>query len=307
MDDKIVPFRPTRKRLHQNFRRAMAAEQVPIVAMTHDMMKIAPHGEPAHWVAILQVPTRNLSTCSQAEQERVLYHLMKFLNARTERFQWRFSSRPVDPGQILAEIDQRVAALPEHDDRQLWLLDMREHLLNLVRINSIPQAGLYLVLQVAAKGPKEDTDEIARKLQHLCTMAMSELHPVGLEAKRLGNWELLCLLWADLNPDLVAVHKTPASPRSLLTMSRPARFALVETTDYFEHDDPFTSRGRRAGSGIPQRPHGDQLCAPGGACRPGLAPLPPVQRPAPSDQLAPASRRQCPRDAGGQYRSTPVP
>lgn len=74
-------------------------------------------------------------------------------------------------------------------------------------------------------------------------MAMSELHPVGLEAKRLNTRQLICLLWADLNPDLIAVHKAPANDRSLLTMAKPA-FGLAETTNYMALDDPLTSRGQ---------------------------------------------------------------
>jgi len=245
MDDgKIIPLRsPSKgKKRSVNFRRAMAAEQIPIRAVGRDMLQVAPHGEPAHWVAVLQVATRNMSTCSEQEQERAVYQLMKFLNGRSDRFQWRFTSRPMDPQQVIAAIDERVAGLPEHDDRRSWLLDQRQHLLNLVRVNSIPQAGLYLVVQVPAG--KSDINEIARKLQHLCTLAISDLHAVGVEAKRLVTWELLALLWADLNPDLVMVHKRPADQNCLVTMAKPTEINIATTTNYLEPDDPFSSRGQ---------------------------------------------------------------
>lgn len=246
-DDKVLPFVPSRKhreRRYVNFRRAMAAEQIPITVLGRDLFKVEPHGQRGHWVAVLQVPTRNLSTCSESEQERATYHLMKFLNGRNARFQWRFSSRPVDPTQTISEIDERLKAVPEHDDRRTWLVDMREHLEALVRINSIPQAGLYLVLQVPSGGPKEDLDDVERKMAHLCTIAASGLHPVGLEARRLNTAQLLCLLWADLNPDLIVVHKAPAHFHSLVTMAKPPLMNIIKTTDYMEADDPFSSRGQ---------------------------------------------------------------
>ena len=249
MDDgKVLPFGLSRKRLKRryvNFRRAMAAEMLPIRAVGRDMIKVEPHGEAGHWVAILQVATRNLSTCSAEEQDRALYHLMKFLNGRTERFQWRFSSRPIDPQQIIAAIDERLRQIPEHDDRRVWLLDQRQHLMNLVLINSIPQAGLYLVVQVPAdKGKAEDLDEIARKLQHLCSLAMSGLHSVGVDSRRLVTWQIMTLLWADLNPDLVVVHKEPAEQDCLVTTAKPEQIHIATTGDYFAPDDPFSSRGQ---------------------------------------------------------------
>ena len=249
MDDgKILPFGPSRKqtkRHYENFRRAMAAEQLPIRAIGRDMFLVAPHGEPAYWVAILQVATRNLSTCSDEEQDRALYHLIKFLNGRTDRFQWRFSSRPIDPQQVIAAIDRRLAGLPEYDDRRIWLEDQRQHLLALVAVNSIPQAGLHLVVRTpAASQAGDDVDTAARKLQHLCSLAASELHNVGVEARRLVTWEILSLLWADLNPDLVVVHRRPAEQNCLVTMGKPAGIHIATTGAYFDQDDPFSSRGQ---------------------------------------------------------------
>jgi hypothetical protein len=247
-DGKLLRFgitKKTAKRRYVNFRRAMAAEQIPIRGVGRDMFKVEPHGQPGHWVAILQVATRNLSTCSEEEQNRALYHLMKFLNGQSNRFQWRFSSRPVDPQQVITAIDKRLGQLPEHDDRRSWLIDQRQHLLNLVQINSIPQAGLYLIVQEPQpKGKADDADEVARKLQHLCSLAMSSLHSVGLEARRLQTWEMLALLWADLNPDLIAVHKKPAPQDCLVTMAKPDWVNLATTADYMAHDDPFSVRGQ---------------------------------------------------------------
>ncbi|MFZ5823888.1 MAG: VirB4-like conjugal transfer ATPase, CD1110 family [Bacillota bacterium] len=249
-DDKVLPFTPRRRRYvkrFENFRRTMAGQQLPIRAVGRDMMKIAPSGLPGTWIAILQVATRNLSTCGEAEQERALYHLFKFLNGRTESFQWRFSSRPVDPQQLIASIEQRMDALPEHDERRVWLRDYRQHITNLVRINHIPQAGLYLVIKVShpvSKPTPDVIDKVAKQLQHLCTRATSELHAVGVESRRLTNWEMLCLLWADLNPDLVATHKQPADENSLLTMAAPEGINMARTTNYFAPDDPFSEAGQ---------------------------------------------------------------
>ncbi|HYF93434.1 MAG TPA: SCO6880 family protein [Symbiobacteriaceae bacterium] len=245
-DDKVLPFHSPRKalrrRLH-NFRRTLAAQQLPIHALGQNVMKINPPGQPGFWVAILQVATRNLSTCGEAEQERALYHLFKFLNGRTEIFQWRFSSRPVDPQQMLAAIHQRLQALPEHDERRAWLQDHEEHIRTLVRINNIPEAGLYLVLRVphpAGRQAPETVDQVAKKLQQLCTQAMSELHAVGVDSRRLNTWEMICLLWADMNPDLVATHKTPGDPNSLLTMTKPEGISLVQKGNYFAINDDIT-------------------------------------------------------------------
>ena len=246
-DGKVLPFGISRGRLrsrYENFRRAMAAEQLPVRAVGRDMMQVVPAGERGHWVAVLQVATRNLTTCSEQEQDRALYHLIKFLNGRGDRFQWRFSSRPVDPNQIIAAIDARIGALPDHDDRRIWLLDQRQHLINLVWINSIPQAGLYLVVRVPVPHKDEDVDEIARRLQHLCTRASSDLHAVGVEARRLTTWELLILLWADLNPDLTLVHRQPTEQNSLITMAKPEGLHMASTGEYFAFDDPFSSHGQ---------------------------------------------------------------
>jgi hypothetical protein len=249
-DEKIVPFRTPRnllrRRLH-NFRRMMAAQHLPIRAVGRNMMKICPPGQPGFWIAVLQVATRNLSTCGEAEQERALYHLFKFLNGRSEVFQWRFSSRPVDPQQMLQAIDRRLDSLPEYDERRLWLMDHKHHINCLVRINNIPQAGLYLVLKVphpVGRPGTESITEVAKKLQQLCTQAAAELHSVGVEARRISNWEMICLLWADLNPDLVATHKTPASPNSLVTMVEPRHINIAQTGDYFSFEDDFTEAGQ---------------------------------------------------------------
>jgi hypothetical protein len=249
-DEKVVPFRVNRKvlkrRLH-NFRRIMAAEQLPIRAIGRDLLKVCPPGQPGFWTAILHVATRNLSTCGEAEQQRALYHLFKFLNNRSEIFQWRFSSRPVDPQQIISAVDQRLDALPEHDERRSWLLDYKQHITSLVRINNIPEAGLYLVLRVphpAGRQTPDSIDQVAKRMQQLSAQAISELHTVGVEARRLTKWEITCLLWADLNPDLVATHKTPASPNSLVTMAKPEGINIARTTDYFAPDDDFTEAGQ---------------------------------------------------------------
>jgi hypothetical protein len=241
--NKIVPFQKPKRagRRTENFRRAMAAEQTLITAIARDMFRVEPDDGPAHWTAILRVPTRNISTCSEAEQERVAHHLMKFVNGRTERFQWKFTSRPIDPTQILSEIEERLRTLPEHDDRRMWLLDMREHLQCLVRTNSIPQAGLYLVLQVAAK---KDFTEVQKQLNALCTRAISDLHAVGVEATRLNTMEILCLLWADFNPDLILVHKKPAEYNCLVSMARPKPFNIATLGDYMALDDPLSARGQ---------------------------------------------------------------
>jgi len=248
---KVIRFGPTRKvfrNRYRNFRRIMAAEQLPIVAVGRDMMKIAPAGVPGWWVAVLRVATRNLSTCGEAEQQAVLYHLFKFLNNRTDRFQWRFSSRPVDSQQIIGTIDRRLEALPAHDERRVWLLDYREHITSLVRINNIPQAGLYLVIQTRHPPGRPSTDvydQVEKQLQHLCTLATSELHALGVEAQRLSKWEMLCLLWADLNPDLITTHKTPADIDALVTMGKPDELNIAQTAEYHgSHDDPFTANGQ---------------------------------------------------------------
>jgi hypothetical protein len=252
LDDekKVVPFRTPRKVLRrrlENFRRRLAREQLPLRAMRGDMLMVSPHGQPAFWVAILHVATRNLSTCGEAEQERALYHLFKFLNNRSEGFQWRFSSRPVDPQQMLSVIEARLRRLPEHDERRSWLLDQKEHISALVRINNIPQAGLYLVVKVphpSGQQPKEGAGDAAKQLQHLCTQAISQLHAVGVEAQRLTEWEMVCLLWADLNPDLVATHKHPASPNSLVTMAKPEGVDLRMSSNYFAPQDDFSEAGQ---------------------------------------------------------------
>ncbi|HEY3366003.1 MAG TPA: hypothetical protein VGK74_13180 [Symbiobacteriaceae bacterium] len=249
-DENVVPFRPSRKVLKrrlQNFRRIMAAQQIPVRAVGRDMIKVCPPGQPGFWVAVLHVATRNLSTCGEEEQGRALYHLFKFLNGRSDVFQWRFSSRPVDPGQMLEAIDRRLAGLPEYDERRIWLEDHKQHIASLVRINNIPQAGLYLVLRTphpTGKPGPDSLDQVAKNLQHICTLAVSDLHAIGLEARRLNTWELECLLWSDLNPDLVVTHKTPAHPNSLVTMVSPEGINIAQTADYFAHDDDFTEAGQ---------------------------------------------------------------
>jgi hypothetical protein len=248
-ENKVLPLRTPSKsyrRRLQNFRRMLAAEQLPIRAVGRDMFKICPQGQPGYWVGILQVATRNLSTCGETEQERALYHLFKFLNGRSEAFQWRFSSRPVDPQHILAAIDRRLSALSEHDERRSWLLDHRQHITTLIRINNIPQAGLYLVVRVPhpTRQTADSIDQVAKRMQQLCTQAISELHTVGVEARRLGTWEMLCLYWSDMNPDLIAAHKTPADPNSLVTMVKPDHINIARTVDYFDSDDEFTEAGQ---------------------------------------------------------------
>jgi hypothetical protein len=249
-DDKVLPFRKntrTLRRQYTNFRRVMAAQHLPIRAVGRDMIEIVPQGQPAFWVAILRVATRNLSTCGEAEQQRALYHLFKFLNGRSDRFQWRFSTRPVDPQLMIEAIDRRLTSTSEHDERHYWLTDYKQHITNLIRVNNIPQAGLYLVLQVpqpSGRDTASQTDQVAKHLHHLCTMASSELHNIGVEAQRLTTWEMLCLLWADLNPDLVATHKTPGAQKSLVTMAQPEGINIANTGDYFGHDDPFTEAGQ---------------------------------------------------------------
>ena len=249
-DDRVLPFhnpRRVHKRRSSNYRRIMAAQHLPIRAVGRDMLKIAPDGQPGSWVAILKVATRNLSTCGADEQERALYHLHKFLNSRTESFQWRFSARPVNPAHLIQAVEERIAALPEHDQRRLWLQDYKLHVQHLVRINHIPEAGLYLVLKAkhpVGKQTPEVLDQITKRMEHLCTLAMAELHAVGVEARRLTSWEMLCLLWADLNPDLVVTHKTPADANSLVTMTDPIAFNLARTGDYFAPDDDFSENGQ---------------------------------------------------------------
>jgi len=245
-DKKILPFRTPRRVLRQrlqNFRRQMARVILPLRTMGRDMIRICPQGESGYWVGILQVATRNLSTCGTAEQDRALYHLLRFLNGRSDVFQWRFSSRPVDPQQMISAIDQRLAALPEHDERRTWLSDQKEHIMSLVRINNIPKAGLYLVVRVPHPPERQVSDQldhVAKRLQQLCTQATSELHAVGVEARRLNTWEMLCLLWADMNPDLVATQKEPASPNSLVTMAKPESLEVRMTSNYFAFEDDFT-------------------------------------------------------------------
>ena len=246
-DDKILPFRLPRKLLRrrlENFRRRMAREHLPLQALGRDMIRVSPPGQPSFWIGILQVATRNLSTCSAAEQDRALYHLFKFLNNRSEGFQWRFSSRPVDPQQMLSAIDQRLEKLAEHDARRTWLMDQKQHISALVRVNNIPQAGLNLIVRVPhppeRQAGQDASAQVAKRMQQLCTQATSELHAVGVEARRLNSWEMICLLWADLNPDLVATHKQPASPNSLVTMARPDGTDLRMSVNYFGPEDDFT-------------------------------------------------------------------